>query len=59
MTDAKNMFATVMLYFVAFAVYFKVVRGLVTGSSLDKYAGLLGANLNGALFSKLSEINSR
>jgi len=31
-------------------VYFEVVRDLVTGSSMGKYAGLLGANLDGALF---------
>jgi hypothetical protein len=58
-TEAKNALATVMLYSVAFAVYFEAVSVRVTGSSIGKYAGLLGACLDGALFSKPSEMMSR
>jgi hypothetical protein len=58
-TEAKNTLATVMEYSVAFAEYLEAVRVLVTGSSIGKYASLLGAYLEGARFSKPSEISSR
>ncbi len=35
-TKAKNALATVMLYSVAFAVYFEAVNVRVTGSSIGK-----------------------
>ena len=58
-TKAKNAFATVMKYSVAFAEYVESLRVLVTGSSIGKYAALLGACLDGARFSKPSAMSSR
>ena len=58
-TEAKNALTTVIEYSWAFAEYFEAVRVLVTGSSMGKWAGLFGTNLDGALLSKPSTMMSR
>jgi hypothetical protein len=58
-TDEKHAFANVIEYSYAFAEYFEPVKVLVTGSSIGKYAGLQGADLEGDLLSNPSAMMSR
>jgi hypothetical protein len=58
-TEANNALAKVMEFSVAFAECLEPLRVLVTGPSIGKYAGLLGACPDGARFSKPSAMSWR
>ena len=58
-TDTTNAFAIVIEYSGAFAEIFEAVKVLVTESSMEIYAGLFGADMDGDFLLKPSAMMSR